>query len=177
MSKSYHVYRTAALVHALWNGWHLGPVAISGLPAAAGQETFDGATAVDAAICCLWSRVVNRLRCMISPSKWPPRASLYNAFGDKQSLYRRVLNYGLEQSVYDRRDRLKKNAIVFVTGDQFKPEFPVISPNGRTPAIVDTEPSDNRNWSWCLSQASSFCITLRGRVEFCGGIWGRKAAH
>ena len=33
--------------------------------------------------------------------------SLYNAFGDKRSLYRRALDYYLEQSVYDRISRLE----------------------------------------------------------------------
>jgi TetR/AcrR family transcriptional regulator, transcriptional repressor for nem operon len=35
-------------------------------------------------------------------------ASLYNAFGDKRSLYRRALDYYLDQSVYDRISRFER---------------------------------------------------------------------
>jgi TetR/AcrR family transcriptional regulator, transcriptional repressor for nem operon len=35
-------------------------------------------------------------------------ASLYNAFGDKRSLYRRALDHYLDQSVYDRIARLER---------------------------------------------------------------------
>jgi GSH-dependent disulfide-bond oxidoreductase len=38
--------------------------------------------------------------------------------------------------------RYKITPVNISQGDQFKPKFPTISPNNRTPAIVDHEPKD-----------------------------------
>ena len=70
---------------------------------------FDEATVLDAAMDCFWrdgyeaTSVRDLATCMGITS-----ASLYNAFGDKRSLYRRALDYYLEQSVYDRISRLEQ---------------------------------------------------------------------
>lgn len=68
---------------------------------------FDESTVLDAAMRCFWRRgyELTSIRDLTS-EMGITSASLYNAFGDKRSLYRRALGYYLEQSVRDRVWRL-----------------------------------------------------------------------
>src|ERR1700758_1539890 len=68
---------------------------------------FDETTVLEAAMNCFWAQGYE----LTSVRELAERmgitgASLYNAFGDKRSLYRRSLEYYLEQSVHDRLSRL-----------------------------------------------------------------------
>src|SRR5260370_42063520 len=58
---------------------------------------------------CFGPRVLNQPRGRYSAKERGfPGASLYNAFGDKRSLYRRALAHSLEPSVRDRVSRLEQ---------------------------------------------------------------------
>jgi TetR/AcrR family transcriptional repressor of nem operon len=70
---------------------------------------FDEAAVLDAAMHCFWAQGYE----LTSVRELAERmgitgASLYNAFGDKRSLYRRSLERYLEQSVHDRVARLSQ---------------------------------------------------------------------
>jgi TetR/AcrR family transcriptional repressor of nem operon len=72
---------------------------------------FDEAAVLNAAMQCFWAQGYE----LTSVRELAERmgitgASLYNAFGDKRSLYRRSLEYYLEQSVHDRMSRLARLA-------------------------------------------------------------------
>jgi TetR/AcrR family transcriptional regulator, transcriptional repressor for nem operon len=64
---------------------------------------FDEATVLEAAMQCFWVRGYESTSVRdLAEQMGITGASLYNAFGDKRSLYRRALDYYLEQSVHDR---------------------------------------------------------------------------
>jgi TetR/AcrR family transcriptional regulator, transcriptional repressor for nem operon len=68
---------------------------------------FDEPTVLEAAMRCFWNRGFEQTSMRdLSGEMGITSASLYNAFGDKRSLYRRALGYYLEQSVRDRVARL-----------------------------------------------------------------------
>jgi TetR/AcrR family transcriptional repressor of nem operon len=68
---------------------------------------FDEPTVLEAAMRCFWNRGFEQTSMRdLAGEMGITSASLYNAFGDKRSLYRRALDYYLEQSVRDRINRL-----------------------------------------------------------------------
>jgi TetR/AcrR family transcriptional regulator, transcriptional repressor for nem operon len=68
---------------------------------------FDEPTVLEAAMRCFWNRGFEQTSMRdLAGEMGITSASLYNAFGDKRSLYRRALGYYLEQSVRDRVARL-----------------------------------------------------------------------
>jgi TetR/AcrR family transcriptional repressor of nem operon len=70
---------------------------------------FDEATVLEAAMNCFWTQGYESTSVRdLAEQMGITGASLYNAFGDKRSLYRRALDYYLEQSVHDRVSRLEK---------------------------------------------------------------------
>jgi TetR/AcrR family transcriptional regulator, transcriptional repressor for nem operon len=74
-------------------------------------RAFDEATVLEAAMHCFWaqgyeSTTIRSLAVQMGING----ASLYNAFGDKRALYRRALDYYLDQSVHDRVDRFGRLA-------------------------------------------------------------------
>jgi TetR/AcrR family transcriptional repressor of nem operon len=69
---------------------------------------FDEATVLDAAMRRFWALGYERTSVRdLAEQMGMTGASLYNAFGDKQSLYERSLEFYLEQSVRDRIARLE----------------------------------------------------------------------
>lgn len=70
---------------------------------------FDEIEVLEAALRCFWERGYDAtsIRDLASEMKITP-ASLYNAFGDKRSLYARVLDYYVEHSFSERAGRLEK---------------------------------------------------------------------
>jgi TetR/AcrR family transcriptional repressor of nem operon len=72
---------------------------------------FDEATVLQAAMNCFWAQGYESTSVRDLASQMGiTGASLYNAFGDKRSLYRRALDHYLEQSVHDRVGRLRRLA-------------------------------------------------------------------
>ena len=70
---------------------------------------FDEATVLEAAMHCFWVNGYGSTSVRdLAKQMGITGASLYNAFGDKRSLYRRALDYYLEQSVRDRIARLRR---------------------------------------------------------------------
>lgn len=70
---------------------------------------FDEATVLKAAMNCFWAQGYESTSVRdLAGQMGITGASLYNAFGDKRSLYRRALDYYLEQSVHDRVGRLER---------------------------------------------------------------------
>jgi TetR/AcrR family transcriptional regulator, transcriptional repressor for nem operon len=71
---------------------------------------FDEAAVLEAAVECFWSRGYEATSVRdLADSMGITGASLYNAFGDKRSLYRRSLDYYVSQSFSDRVRRLEGN--------------------------------------------------------------------
>ncbi len=69
---------------------------------------FDEAAALDAAVQCFWARGYEATSVRdLADSMGITGASLYNAFGDKRSLYRRALDRYVEQSFHDRVSRFE----------------------------------------------------------------------
>jgi TetR/AcrR family transcriptional repressor of nem operon len=70
---------------------------------------FDEATVLEAAMNCFWAQgyELTSIR-ELAKQTGITGASLYNAFGDKRSLYRQVLGHYLEQTVRDRVARLEQ---------------------------------------------------------------------
>lgn len=63
---------------------------------------------LEAAMCCFWARGYEATSVRdLAEQMGLTGASLYNAFGDKRSLYRRALDHYLEQSVHERIRRLE----------------------------------------------------------------------
>lgn len=59
-------------------------------------------------MCCFWAKGYEATSVRdLAEQMGLTGASLYNAFGDKRSLYRRALDYYLEQSVHERVGRLE----------------------------------------------------------------------
>jgi TetR/AcrR family transcriptional regulator, transcriptional repressor for nem operon len=70
---------------------------------------FDEATVLKAAMNCFWAQGFESTSVRdLAEEMGITGASLYNAFGDKRSLYRRALAYYLETSVRDRVSRLEQ---------------------------------------------------------------------
>jgi TetR/AcrR family transcriptional repressor of nem operon len=70
---------------------------------------FDEANVLEAAMHCFWVQGYELTSVRdLAEEMGITGASLYNAFGDKRSLYRRALDYYLEQSVHDRVSRLDR---------------------------------------------------------------------
>jgi TetR/AcrR family transcriptional regulator, transcriptional repressor for nem operon len=68
---------------------------------------FDEPTVLEAAMRCFWHRGYEQTSMRdLADEMGITSASVYNAFGDKRSLYRRALDYYLEHSVRDRVARL-----------------------------------------------------------------------
>lgn len=69
---------------------------------------FDEATVLEAAMHCFWTQGYEGTSVRVLADQMGiTGASLYNAFGDKRSLYRRALDFYLEHSVRDRVARLE----------------------------------------------------------------------
>ncbi|WP_158742923.1 TetR/AcrR family transcriptional regulator [Acidisphaera sp. L21] len=70
---------------------------------------FDDTTVLEAAMHCFWAQGYQATSVRdLADHMGITGASLYNAFGDKRSLYRKALDHYLEQSVHDRVARLGK---------------------------------------------------------------------
>ena len=70
---------------------------------------FDEATVLEAAMRCFWAQGYELTSVRdLAEQMGITGASLYNAFGDKRSLYRRALGYYLEQSVRERITRVER---------------------------------------------------------------------
>ena len=70
---------------------------------------FDEATALEAAMNCFWAQGYELTSVRdLAEQMGITGASLYNAFGDKRSLYRQALRHYLEQTVRDRVARLEQ---------------------------------------------------------------------
>jgi len=70
---------------------------------------FDEATVLEAAMNCFWAQGYELTSVReLAKQMGITGASLYNAFGDKRSLYRQVLGHYLEQTVRDRVVRLEQ---------------------------------------------------------------------
>jgi len=70
---------------------------------------FDEATVLEAAMNCFWAQGYELTSVReLAKQMGSTGASLYNAFGDKRSLYRQVLGHYLEQTVRDRVARLEQ---------------------------------------------------------------------
>lgn len=75
---------------------------------AARPREFDEATALDAAMHCFWAKGFEATSVReLAADMGITGTSLYNAFGDKKSLYRRALAHYLDQSVRERITRLE----------------------------------------------------------------------
>ena len=71
---------------------------------------FDEATVLDAAVQCFWSRGYEATSIRdLAENMRITGASLYNAFGDKRSLYRQALDHYVAGSFGDRARRLETN--------------------------------------------------------------------
>ena len=71
---------------------------------------FDETAALDAAVQCFWKRGYEATSTRDLAAKMGiTGASLYNAFGDKRSLYRRALDHYVDQSFRDRIGRFEGN--------------------------------------------------------------------
>lgn len=69
---------------------------------------FDESKVLEAAMCCFWSKGYEATSVRdLADEMGLTGASLYNAFGDKRSLYRRALGHYLQQSVHERVHRLE----------------------------------------------------------------------
>jgi TetR/AcrR family transcriptional repressor of nem operon len=70
---------------------------------------FNEATVLEAAMHCFWAQGYELTSVRdLAEQMGITGASLYNAFGDKRSLYRRALGYYLEQSVRERITRVER---------------------------------------------------------------------
>jgi TetR/AcrR family transcriptional repressor of nem operon len=70
---------------------------------------FDEANVLEAAMNCFWAQGYEATSVRdLANQMGITGASLYNAFGDKRSLYRRALDHYLEHSVHDRIGRLER---------------------------------------------------------------------
>jgi TetR/AcrR family transcriptional repressor of nem operon len=69
---------------------------------------FDETAVLEAAMCCFWAKGYEATSVRdLADEMGLTSASLYNAFGDKRSLYRRALDHYLRQSVHERVRRLE----------------------------------------------------------------------
>jgi len=69
---------------------------------------FDETAVLEAAVQCFWARGYEATSVRdLAESMGITSASLYNAFGDKRSLYRRALDHYIAQSFADRVGRLE----------------------------------------------------------------------
>jgi TetR/AcrR family transcriptional repressor of nem operon len=73
-------------------------------------KEFDETTVLDAAVQCFWARGYEATSVReLAASMGIAGASLYNAFGDKSSLYRRALDRYVDQSFQDRVRRFEEH--------------------------------------------------------------------
>jgi TetR/AcrR family transcriptional repressor of nem operon len=73
-------------------------------------KEFDETTVLDAAVQCFWARGYEATSVReLAASMGIAGASLYNAFGDKSSLYRRALDRYIDQSFQDRVRRFERH--------------------------------------------------------------------
>jgi TetR/AcrR family transcriptional repressor of nem operon len=73
-------------------------------------KEFDETAVLDAAVQCFWARGYEATSVReLAASMGIAGASLYNAFGDKSSLYRRALDRYVDQSFQDRVRRFEKH--------------------------------------------------------------------
>src|SRR5277367_4166486 len=71
---------------------------------------FDEATVLEAAMHCFWAQGYDKTSVRdLAGQMGITGASLYNAFGDKRSLYRRALDHYLQQGVHERVGRLESS--------------------------------------------------------------------
>ncbi len=71
---------------------------------------FDETAVLDAAVQCFWTRGYEATSVRdLAEGMGITGASLYNAFGDKRTLYRRALNHYLDQTVRERIARLESS--------------------------------------------------------------------
>jgi TetR/AcrR family transcriptional repressor of nem operon len=86
-----------------------GPSVAKGNRALARPREFDEESVLEAAMNCFWTRgyELTSIR-NLADEMGLAGASIYNAFGDKRSLYKRALDRYLECSVHDRIDRLSQ---------------------------------------------------------------------
>jgi TetR/AcrR family transcriptional repressor of nem operon len=76
---------------------------------------FDETAALEAAMCCFWAEGYAKTSVRdLAEQMGITGASLYNAFGDKRSLYRRALDHYLQQSVHERVGRLESGLPPYV---------------------------------------------------------------
>jgi TetR/AcrR family transcriptional repressor of nem operon len=69
---------------------------------------FDETEVLEAAMCCFWAKGYEATSVRdLADEMGLTSASLYNAFGDKRSLYRRALDHYLDSSVHERVRRLE----------------------------------------------------------------------
>ncbi len=69
---------------------------------------FDETTVLEAAMCCFWAKGYEMTSVRdLSEQMGITGASLYNAFGDKRSLYKKALDHYLQQSVHERVGRIE----------------------------------------------------------------------
>jgi TetR/AcrR family transcriptional repressor of nem operon len=72
------------------------------------RREFDETAVLEAAMCCFWAKGYEATSVRdLAEEMGLTNASLYNAFGDKRSLYRRALDHYLRQSVHERVRRLE----------------------------------------------------------------------
>src|SRR5215471_6652267 len=86
------------------------PIAVAGTrQVMARPREFDETTVLEAAMNCFWARGFEQTSVRdLAERMGITGASLYNAFGDKRSLYRRAFVHYLAQTVRDRVARLEK---------------------------------------------------------------------
>jgi TetR/AcrR family transcriptional repressor of nem operon len=71
---------------------------------------FDETAVLEAAMCCFWAQGYDKTSVRdLAEQMGITGASLYNAFGDKRSLYRRALDHYLQQGVHERVGRLESS--------------------------------------------------------------------
>lgn len=102
---------------------------------------FDEATVLEAAMRCFWARGYEATSVRdLADQMGITGASLYNAFGDKRSLYRRSLDFYLEQSVHERLERLESSLPPYAAIRAFFDEVierSVTDPQGRGCMLVN----------------------------------------
>jgi TetR/AcrR family transcriptional repressor of nem operon len=87
-------------------------------------KEFDEADVLEKAMRCFWERGYQATSIRdLADTMGLTTASLYNAFGDKRSLYRRSLQRYLSESVRERIDRLERRYTSYATLEAFFKEI------------------------------------------------------
>ena len=131
---------------------------------------FDETTVLDAAMHCFWAQgyAATSVR-DLAGQMGITGASLYNAFGDKRSLYRRALQHYLEHSVRDRVDRFDRLAPVAAIAAFFD-------------EIIERSVTDERRRGCLLVNAAlemapydaEFRTIVAAELEFIQAFFGRS---